>query len=544
MTTPMTFDDVSREVVKDFLQSVVLIDDQAYFGEEPLPNLLPQLVSPGPGDAQTAKSEERKTIDAERRSHKLNAKLMIEVFAERGLVCGVLKPQSPQTLAELMKQTLPAVRRADIVIIDWMLEGTIGNALETIRSIIDADEKDCVGLRLIAIYTGERDLSDIVKQLKKNLSNFDYINKDINSLSLTNGWARIAVYAKEDTKVKSSLKDRVFKIDQLPDELIKEYTETTKGLVPNVALASLAALRRYTHLLLEKMSAKLDASYLAHRVSIEHPDDAAELLVNIVGAELQSIIDQSEAADQVNLKNILLWFESQQFDYNKQFAPITSENWPNVIRELIAKGHQHQDVKPYFAVEGKQGLGQKKKSAKQFSKELNTDEAEYDLAMLTTLKTRYDTPPPVLTLGQILQITGEENGTFWICVQPPCDSVRIKEDKRAFPLLPMKKIPAGSKDENNVFLIRDYDKNYIHLKPECDHYKCQMVEFITDPVAHQVIATKRENGTFCFTSEQQVCYDWIAQLKQDSAQHVANEYAGTISRVGRDISEWLRTYPK
>lgn len=540
----MTFDDVSREVVKDFLQSVVLIDDQAYFGEEPLPNLLPQLVSPGPGDAQTAKSEERKTIDAERRSHKLNAKLMIEVFAERGLVCGVLKPQSPQTLAELMKQTLPAVRRADIVIIDWMLEGTIGNALETIRSIIDADEKDCVGLRLIAIYTGERDLSDIVKQLKKNLSNFDYINKDINSLSLTNGWARIAVYAKEDTKVKSSLKDRVFKIDQLPDELIKEYTETTKGLVPNVALASLAALRRYTHLLLEKMSAKLDASYLAHRVSIEHPDDAAELLVNIVGAELQSILDQAEVHKQVDINNIELWLKPREGTLPKLSGSVRATAWPGALYELVRKGHTDPVVKGKFDLSNKD-----KKSASQFSEATTNPDEECDFAILSTLRTRYGTPHPTLTLGQILhkqaEVSGKMEDEYWMCLQPPCDSVRINST-RPFPLLPMKKVSeAGSKDNpGNVFVLEHPDGKYTHLKTEYIPYKCQMVVFAADAAARQVIASKREDGTFCFTSDQNVCYNWIAQLKQDSAQHVANEYAGTISRVGRDISEWLRTYPK
>ena len=111
----------------------------------------------------------------------------------------------------------------------------------------------------------------------------------------------------------------------------------------------------------------------------------------------------------------------------------------------------------------------------------------------------------------------------------------------------MKDVPdsGSSKDDpGNVFVIEHPDGKYKHLKIEYNPYKTQMVVFTADATAKQVIASKRPDNSFCFVSDQQICYDWIAQLKPDSAQHVANEYANSICRVGRDISEWLRTYPK
>ena len=60
------------------------------------------------------------------------------------------------------------------------------------------------------------------------------------------------------------------------------------------------------------------------------------------------------------------------------------------------------------------------------------NEANRQFAKMMHVKTQYDGPPPTLTLGTILCA----EFTYWICLQPKCDSVRIY-GPTAFPMLPM-----------------------------------------------------------------------------------------------------------
>ena len=60
------------------------------------------------------------------------------------------------------------------------------------------------------------------------------------------------------------------------------------------------------------------------------------------------------------------------------------------------------------------------------------NEANRQFAKMMHVKTQYDGPPPTLTLGTILCA----ESTYWICLQPKCDSVRIY-GPTAFPMLPM-----------------------------------------------------------------------------------------------------------
>ena len=112
--TPATFEELSKEVVERFLQTVVVLDDGAFMGpaaapvvrepEESTPILEEGLEDPEDGGAAPKTSGPSPNA--------LDAHALISGFAARGLVCAVLAPGSGDDGSEV---TIGIARRADIV---------------------------------------------------------------------------------------------------------------------------------------------------------------------------------------------------------------------------------------------------------------------------------------------------------------------------------------------------------------------------------------------------------------------------------------------
>ena len=62
------------------------------------------------------------------------------------------------------------------------------------------------------------------------------------------------------------------------------------------------------------------------------------------------------------------------------------------------------------------------------------------------------------------------------------------------------------------------------------------------PSDKQVLARRVKSGRFFKASGTTSKYRWVADLKPEHAQRVANEYAYELSRVGLTESEWLRRW--
>jgi hypothetical protein len=69
--------------------------------------------------------------------------------------------------------------------------------------------------------------------------------------------------------------------DALPARLIDEFVELARGLLANVALGSIAAVRDETHRVLARFHAGLDAPFLTHRLLLVTPDDAEGYVVDL-----------------------------------------------------------------------------------------------------------------------------------------------------------------------------------------------------------------------------------------------------------------------
>jgi hypothetical protein len=570
----------SENIARRFLQTIVVVDDRAYFErtesaikptsleETPLrPRFTrtPEPLSEEKGvdleqdSSQEAtepaiKQAETPEETSEDRAHELNAKYLIESFAERGMVCAVLRP-SELEVSELDKRVYPLAERSDIVMLDWVLhEDTEGKKITQMIAEMAKKSSEQHRVRLIVIYTGERGLIDIVdeieKVLKSNVVN-TVLRKD--DFTVVSGAVRIAAYAKGNVERKglsSELKERIVSVDQLPDKLISEFAEMTAGLVSNVALDSLAALRSNTHRVLSKLNPGMDAPFLAHRAMLPQPEDASNLLVHLVGSELTAVLEGNEVgkvADQTEETDVIkAWIEKNEaggYDFGKRFSTKVSPDALDQLHTLLRKGVADGTLKGNFAsFKNKPHKHDLTKKLCPSSK--SASDLEHDFAVLTTLKSDYrsESKPPSLLPGtllkQIVRSTDPEPSfRYWVCIQPICDSVRIKE-KRSFPFLELETVTGNGKFE----LVLPEGKGFVHVHVLYRPYKLRMENFDPSTDGSQTVRGKYRKDGFYFTAKSKTRYLWIGELRFEQTQRIVNQYAAELSRVGLDESEWLRRW--
>ena len=161
---------------------------------------------------------------------------------------------------------------------------------------------------------------------------------------------------------------------------------------------------------------------------------------------------------------------------------------------------------------------------------------EYKFAVLTTLKSTYSNKEPFLALGTILKEVADpaqaSSQRYWICIQPLCDSVRIK-GKRAFPFLKLKR------NENQFDLVLpESEDSYIKVRISYRPHESKLIEFAADSTC--TVRAVSEGNRYFFTDKEKKKYEWVADLKFEHAQRILNKYATEQARVGLDESEWLR----
>ena len=171
----------SRIIAEEFLQTTVIVDDQAYFGDEksiletrpptPIDLKPPGRGSGGSSDKEAlAGSEEALVLPPYAiGSHRLNAQKVINSFAQKRIVCSVIRPSDDDD-NDWITSLENLASSADILIIDWDIRDDNGknalNILEQIsRSAIDSPAQ----LRLFVIYTGSPRIAEIVKEIKAEL---------------------------------------------------------------------------------------------------------------------------------------------------------------------------------------------------------------------------------------------------------------------------------------------------------------------------------------------------------------------------------------
>ncbi len=541
-----TFFDHSKQVALKFLQTVVVVDDRAKFGPEEQEADKPTggLTSPNPETLILSTDTEVKylPVSAEEFSHRLNAKELIDAFASHGLVCAVLKPTAEEisdTWA-LKTKTAKAAHRADIVVLDWRLNNDQGeHALKVIEHIVSADENEH-RLRLICIYTGETELRGKITRVETALKVLGVSAIPSEEFTVTNGRVRVVIYAKEETSLPDDQKSRIKTIKELPDVLVGEFAMMTSGLVSNTAVASLAAVRENTHRLLLKIKQSLDAPMLAHRAMLPDPTDAPDQVTQLITEEIRSIVLQSGVANESSIENIKLWLDLNQDVIHLQSLSKDANNATakgdrvtvEQVSTLLTQGCDGESLPPIFGNIKKKPY--ERINAGIFSKDANPDLLDKEFAVLTSSESLYVDSYPYLGLGFVLARLEAGTSTYWLCMQPICDSVRITETERAFPLLHLKHANEGDRID---IVVKD-DSGFLQLKVD-KAYKGLLVPFAPDPIKKAVVARQFEDIWYFQPIEGEL-YRCVAMLKQEVAQDFANKNSGELARIALNPPEWQR----
>ena len=181
----------SRDLARRFLQTAVVVDDEAYMARGGADGPRAEVVAPS--RHKPPSSQDGQDPVGRGSMHTLNAGSITDSFSALGVICGVVGPT--ETVMEMMRQ-------ADIVVLDWLLQdGDPQCALKLLRSLLTG-ELDRNSLRLVAIYTGEARLEDICATVSAELreAELDPIeNETRTEVSYRHG--RVVLYAKSGVQI-------------------------------------------------------------------------------------------------------------------------------------------------------------------------------------------------------------------------------------------------------------------------------------------------------------------------------------------------------
>jgi len=558
---------ISRKIAKGFLQSVVVIDDQATFDEiKPTQEQADELVIPVTSGGRPGTQFEPNTVSETNTEQDLYVKQLNDCFADNGLVCGVLKP-TQHDMSTISTKANHVARRADIVVFDWILrkeEPGGETALKSIVAILEGDENKMIEgipqsrMRLIAIYTSEPDLSSIVKKVVDFLKGegITFKRKRGDDFTLCKQGASIVFYRKDrGSKTKEKERSRTVTEDKLVNCLIDDFTKMTYGLLSNTALYSLGALRDNTHRILRKFENRLDASYLTH-YTLALEDEAKEHPIPLLTSEFNDILKDCEVDKNASLDTVTKWIEhkinAKDIIKDSEINDITNEEFKTVLLDIIKNG-KNAKQESYSIIEKNDNkikswrnkqlkiLRKKDTNSKITGLLINDQSAEVrdlDFAILTTMRSQYNEPKPVLSLGSVVAQTSKRKTSYYVCIQPPCDSVRLTENT-VFPFLKLYQMDLS--DEKYGFDIVFFDKDKYHkLKISLKPRDICLFTLKVDSF-NEIRATVDSKKAYIFeTFKIKQNLRWVATLKFAHAQRIANDFARETSRVGLTESEWLR----
>jgi hypothetical protein len=555
----------SLRIAERFLQTAVVIDDRAFVHStvvEPVPVALeppptPETAVPVSGELFLSSEptlipvgQAQHIPDAD--PHGIDAEAVIRSFAQKGIVCSVLQrfpDENPAAEGESARRLLAP---SDILVIDWQVHHTDGSdsSEETLRflkdSVLDSSQLSPEQLRVIIVYTGAQDLVKVADKVGERLGAVTGLKpvRD-GDFAYSVGACRIVVLGKFSRIRAAESKGQQVKDDaDLASWATREFAAITAGLVSNVALSALAAIRVTTHRILTRFGPALDPAFLAHRAMLAPPAEGNSHLLPLIVAEIQAILEEKIGDNLLSDDTVVEWLETRPDPKSLlSDAPAikTSEQARQLVREICVRGVKEHAT---FSLPGQPGWLKKLADGKAVSEipqltrivgakdDLGADER---LEELMSLRARYGDKPPELALGTLLRSDAQNSPEYWLCLQPACDCyIRTGPAERAFPFLKLQLADAPF----NLLAVES--GKYVRLKWEPRPHHLRMFEFRSN-LRSKAVSADPEGDAFFFSSVQPpVRFKWVGELKFPQAQRIAQALASEASRVGLTESEWLR----
>ena len=547
-----------------FLQTAVIIDDRIFSDDtRHRPKKLKETIGRKPAVKNKLEaSDPTITVDSpEQDPHAVIPQDLISSFAKKQIVCSTYQPKSKNFSTGSGGEFRKLCKNADIVIVDWSLHGDDGqHALELITGLaLDSSSEAPEQLRLILTYTGEPNLFEVANRIFERLnelSNDLPKPEDRKRLAIRVGGSRIVVLGKKNgrERLEEFRLNEVNEID-LADRAIEEFTHLTAGLMSNVALSSLAALRHNARKILSRFTPDLDAAFLHHRILSMPDDDAESHLLDMMTSELRAVIEDHFSPKMLSDEIITLWRKAmlKKFPNSNDFSgdfPKDSDFKDEFLKLYYKGAGCFTDIKKHpfkrLTQSNAQGHTQRGNLTRVLSQKDNY-EGDMLFANIMTFRTFYTSEKRTITTGTLLfgDMAGgnkEDQSGYWLCIQPACDTVRLKKNIR-FPLLKcyIEQLDGKTKGERIVVFENGKAEGLvIRLKTS----EIRTAVFKPGKTGKIVSKIDAESGSYLFNTIGGRKYRWVAELKFEHAQRIVKKISDVLSRIGLAESEWLRLHSK
>ena len=562
------FHEFRLKAAENFAQTMIIVDDEADntgIKPDPEPDPIP-FGRPKPGRKHRPKTDDRSsTAISSRIEHKLDAKRIIEESMDLGLICSVMRPaKREQKQEKFRRRVVTASKAADIVCLDWEMYQDGGDAAtKIIRGILEKDAEMNGRIRLIAIYTGDTTNIEIMEKVFKEIPNEIITKRELEQgdLEIT-GKSGIKIVCLFKTYGIQQEGPNHVPESELPKRLQKEFAGLSEGLLSNVALATIASIRKISHQILARFAGELDGPWLHHRAVLKNPEDSEEYVVNVVLSEIKGSIDiQSVGADHAGKPAI-----------EARIREIAHES--NHGNDSKLKLHYYSDGNPKsydFETDDvvralKNGIGslngpkELKNVIKQNFSTLfcnSAEDAVLQMDRFSSLTSVRSFPgcylcqqgwTPALGLGTIIKRIYEDHkqeGEYLLCLQASCDSVRI-EDIGRFVFVRLEAVEHDpTKRPGHVIPVRDSCGNisYVRLNVPSDTYR-SIITISFKSSENQTVRAELNQDPNEFIFKDASCknskYSWIADLKRRRALKTAQSLGQEMGRLGFDEFEPYR----
>lgn len=499
--------------VKDFVSTVLLIDDQLSYSEPCQPPVVEEetLVIPQQGVVQPYVENNSLVFpspdDLKRQVYVTD---LIKSFSKEGLL---VTPINPKTLGSQNKEDcisilLALAAKSDVIILDWDMnvsfdEGDAFSSEELSKELINrlnADNK----YRLIMIYTADKE-QDVIRSLPET-SNIE-----------------IKIYGKSNT-TGTVIKE----YDELATQVNIDFLAEKKGLLGAALLTSLSALRKSTYSMLNTLNTEYDEALMYHRMLLSEPDKITDFCKDIINDEIFAHIESTSIESFFTKESFLKFITEYDIKIiakktiDSQASEISNEDLTKLLENGYADFFDSQ-------IQALISRGQNLEFLVHSDKEEIMKSFSYYTTMLSgDIK-------PSLRLGCIVK----NDKDYFLCIQPPCDSERIDKLKKSgkcknpqnFLFLKLEK-----KDKNISFFVKEYT-SYQGLRLR---YKA-IETFLFAGDANGFVSQNNDGDFITYSPEgNSIALKYICCLKPMFAQKIANNFAANISRVGIDQFEWLR----
>ena len=533
----MDFHEYSKSIVEDYLGTVAYVDDLIYPSKNKSTATTPinttttrptreSVVQTTNAVAQYDKQEKHITPN-------IDPRVLTDSFSNRGIHCALLELNEEKSNIGSIKKTLT---KSDVIILDWQMHSDNGQSTcDLIEHILTENKDTQLSLRLIVIYTDQPAFNIIIHEhISPIFIRLNIEHNELNEIELQSGHTKILIipksslYKEEKEKISGS---------ELPEKIIEEMTKLTSGLVSNYALESVISIRKNTHKLLGIYNKNLDPGYLSHKMLLANPEDSKDQIVELIGSEIKSIIKSNHQITEEKLK---LYFDEKYQDYTTDFEfenkdEFTIELPSTLDKELLLKiteiGIENYFIKRDTPIADKIKFNKSchKYSTKYFTKDQYlANEIDKKCSMLSSMKGLQNRDVIYLQQGSIV-FEKKNIPDYWLCIQPKCDGVRI-EKSREFIFLKLKKTEAA-----NFNIILPTGEMF-----EID-YKVYNSTFKRFKSTNGKVIGQKEGDDIVFILHNAPNkFHWLGELKNDFAQHVSNQFATQLSRVGINHYEWLR----